>query len=51
MFGWQQLEEREVLKREIGKRCHTSPDWEAEEIGERDQFGVGPMLYLFSTKM
>jgi hypothetical protein len=51
VFGWQEIGAREVLKRERGRRCPTSPVWETEEKGERDQFGVGPTLYLFSPKL
>lgn len=51
VFGWQEIRAREVLKRERGRRCPISPVWETEEIGKRDQFGVGPTLYLFSTKL
>lgn len=51
VFGWQEIRAREVLKRERGRRCPISPVWETGEIGKRDQFGVGPTLYLFSTKL
>jgi len=47
VFGWQEIGARKVLKRERGRRCPTSPVGKTGEIGERDQFGVGPTLYLF----
>lgn len=49
VFGWQEIGAREILKRERGRRCPTSPVWETEEKGERDQNWWGlPLLGLFA---
>jgi len=55
VFGWQEIEAREVFKREKGRRRNKAhvgrPIWKTEEIGKRDQFGVGPTLFLFSKNL
>jgi len=35
VFGWSEIEKREIKEREVGEKDHTSPDWYEENL-ERD---------------
>jgi hypothetical protein len=49
VFGTQEIQEREIAKRESGKRDGFSHVWSIREIAERDHISWGPPTFYFSS--
>ena len=51
MFGWSEIEKKEIKEGEVGEKDHTSPVWYEENLERETKKRWDLHLFLFSTSM